>query len=581
MVKKRRWTAAQRKESWDEVAAALKDAPLAQVRETTLLSLGFAAERQGWHYLEMLSVAAAEKEHDPAKPWFYEKHPGMRALHWSLNLRLNTALEVSDEAGPVPGRGRLVLPARGPFDFWLYRVTEETLIDQLKSIAIRGSLVSPGRRAEWIKKELLRRCGRLDGDLRRGAFDGIYHHHVANDTAQWRRNARACPAPAVHIRLHFGTGHMFGKIIVGELAHWSTAWLLPTTSRIDLIFPRRNFYGYHHTARAISHLAYNTLRLLNDPQSGQRCVEEMLGCYDWTLRPLLEHPRIARAIAKLGERPTLVITTHGALAQLPFAAFHDDIGFLGERFDVVQASPLPLARGERRLTLDVDSVSGGSPMQVPFPVRVLADTKALPQVRHEVAHYRKLAAAGSQIDICDANCTWSADRLRWLFGGAGVGILSSHVEASADRVAQTFVVTPDDSRLSIADALPERCGLSLAVLAACRSAAPIDWFGIDGGGIVTSLRMSNVKSVVATLWDVEDLAARLYNETLLDGLAAGATRARAHGNAMRHVMGFDLAQPLSTPGARGGDTGTDNSHLPQRLDHPFYWAPFTLCGAWL
>jgi CHAT domain-containing protein len=97
-------------------------------------------------------------------------------------------------------------------------------------------------------------------------------------------------------------------------------------------------------------------------------------------------------------------------------------------------------------------------------------------------------------------------------------------------------------------------GTELVILSACQTALGDVHAGQSVAGLRQAFQIAGAKSVVATLWSVEDRAATRLTIGFLKGLTAGSAPAVALRNAQLAL--------LRTPATA----------------HPFYWGPFTLTG---
>ncbi|MDF3148027.1 CHAT domain-containing protein, partial [Streptomyces sp. T21Q-yed] len=134
-----------------------------------------------------------------------------------------------------------------------------------------------------------------------------------------------------------------------------------------------------------------------------------------------------------------------------------------------------------------------------------------------------------------------------------------------------------DEELVLRDLLDTRLldGVALATLTACQSAvASGAWFEDEPVTLATGFLAAGARSVLGTLWLVDDLATallagRFYRHHLVDGLPPATALGRAQ-RWLRRLTVADIAAEL-------GEAPADP--LPQEVrpfEHPLYWAPYVL-----
>lgn len=322
--------------------------------------------------------------------------------------------------------------------------------------------------------------------------------------------------------------------------------------------------------------------------------------YDWLLQPLAQ---------ELKDAHTLVVVPDGALRLIPFAALRDNTSFLVERLAVAVVTGMsmtssgdvaggamasllagvalpgpvvdklaatdimrPATGATRGLTLggtlakgrslrSVSSVSSVSPTPVSPTSGVtqraaLQAQLALPGVRDEVGAIA--TTLGSRV-LLDEAFTLDGFRQETERGQYRIVHIASHgvFGGTADS---SFILAYDEllgiNRLQevLRSERVQQHPIELLTLSACETAegnerAPL---GIAGAAI-----RARAKSVLGTLWPVEDTAAKTLMGRFYRGLAEGhLSKAEALRQAQLELIG--------------------------QLDyqHPFYWAPFNLVGNW-
>lgn len=293
------------------------------------------------------------------------------------------------------------------------------------------------------------------------------------------------------------------------------------------------------------------------------------------------HERLLRPLENLLQEEqvdTLVLVPDGAMRMLPFGALHDGQRFAIEKYAIGSVAGMTMTNTTPpRDPLASNLLAGASDfgpvvdkfMQTPAGqelaaqlrgganARSVRESLALPGVGREIAALGRLLP-GQQ--LLNTGFTVDAFSRAARSGRYRVLHVASHGVFGGDA-RSSFVLAYDDlltldglQRLLGAEAL-RRQSLELLTLSACETAegnerAPL---GISGAAI-----RARAKSVLGTLWPVDDDASVALMQGFYGPLAAGGlSKAQALRQAQREL----LAQP--------------------RFAHPFFWAPFTLIGNWL
>jgi CHAT domain-containing protein len=293
--------------------------------------------------------------------------------------------------------------------------------------------------------------------------------------------------------------------------------------------------------------------------------------YRWLLAPFEERLRAV---------DTLIAVPEGALRLVPMGALHDGKRFVIERFAVGTVTGRTMTNMSAPATGTGQALVAG--MSVPGPVvdklsastvasilgtrsagatsRVADDLRealALPGVKAEVKAIADIAHGREMLDEAfTAEAFQSAARS----GDYRIVHIASHgvFGGSADEsyiMAFDQVLSMRDLQSLLRDERFRRHPIELLSLSACQSAEGDDRspLGISGAAV-----KARAKSVLGTLWPVEDEAARTVMERFYRNLSVEGTQ---------KVKALQSAQ---------AETMRD-----PRFAHPFFWAPFVLIGNWL
>ena len=381
-----------------------------------------------------------------------------------------------------------------------------------------------------------------------------------------------------------------------------TAVLYPVIlgDRIELLLETGAGIAHFTTPVSSTRVRQTAVAFANDLRDGAPgYVARARELYDWLMRPL-------EGFIAAQHIDTLVVVSDGALRLVAMGALHDGKSFAIEKFAVTTVTGLSMtntsAPSGRTMQFLVAGVSEpgpvvdklsqsivkellasrpGRPVEVASlstsrnmrsikpramaPVNddassrsaALRQALALPGVKQEVEAISRIARSTS---LLNAPFTVEGFRREAESGAYRVVHIASHgvFGGTADS---SYVLAYDDlltldSLQSLLNADEFRKNpIELLSLSACETAEGDDRSPLGLSGAALKAR---AKSVLGTLWPVEDTAARKTMEGFYDGLV---TTHLSKAQALRQSQ-IDL---LRSP----------------EFSHPFFWAPFVLIGNWL
>lgn len=293
----------------------------------------------------------------------------------------------------------------------------------------------------------------------------------------------------------------------------------------------------------------------------------------WLLAPLDDVFR-ERAI------DTLIVVSAGALRLVPMNALHDGRQFAVERFAFATATGLtmtniePPAGSARAALVAGVSVPGAVVDKLPpslvesiLGVRSadrsagraadLRERLALPGVEAEVESISRIMKGRKMLNEAFTVARFQSEARtgdQRIVHIASHGVFGGSANASY-IMAFDDVLTMDHLQALLRQERFRRNPIELLTLSACQTAEGDDRspLGISGAAM-----KARAKSVLGTLWPVEDASATVVMEKFYENMARERlTKARALQRAQ--------VEALRTP-----------QHA-----HPFFWAPFVLIGNWL
>ena len=267
----------------------------------------------------------------------------------------------------------------------------------------------------------------------------------------------------------------------------------------------------------------------------ERAAQQLLGrLYDELFAPFS---------ASLHGVERLVIVPHGSLHRIPFAALHDGTGYLVERYELVvgpSASAMAFCRRKLDRVKRRALVMGHS------------DHGALPGATREAERVAALLRAPS---LLEENATLA--KLIEKASGADVIHLAAHGLARIDAPLFSYLQL-DDARLTALDCFDFELDCALVTLSACESGWARVVAGDEQMGLSRAFLYAGARSVLQTLWRVDDETMAQLMERFYRGLLAEEGRA--------HALRMAQLEILRETSGRS---------------HPFFWAPAILVGDWV
>ena len=289
----------------------------------------------------------------------------------------------------------------------------------------------------------------------------------------------------------------------------------------------------------------------------------------WLLDP------IASQLNDAGTLEALVVVPHGPLHPIPFEALPWAGGLLVDRTAVVSAANLTA----------VQSALTAPPRPHRTVLAVGDPRKNLPGARREAEEVAKLfdgpALLGSAAqETAVRKAMRSADLLHFAVHGV-------RPDPNAAAYLELAPDSGQDGRLYANELANERLSAALVVLSVCDSARGRPNRGDEIVGVIDrAFLRAGARSVIASRWPVHDAASVLFMRRFYDGLRSGLSVLRAfHGAQL--ALRRKQAQPAQLgpllaqlDGSRVRGAYLASNELPRDFAHPYFWAAFSLRGAW-
>jgi CHAT domain-containing protein len=317
---------------------------------------------------------------------------------------------------------------------------------------------------------------------------------------------------------------------------------------------------------------------LENPSDIQTLKTTSQTLYNALIKPL--EPELKAANIK-----HLVFAPDSTIRYIPLAALHDGKKYLIERYTIstitaasqtntTEKSPRPIAGQNQLLAMGAST----------FPNTQFA---SLPNVSLELDAITTTSQPNDRgiypgTEILNSAFNFDSLKSNLKTGTYKILHLATHGAFIPGNVEQSYIIPGSGPNLTSdrIDALANTTGFSdlhLVTLSACQTGVgdrASD--GIEIPGISHFFLKNNVKSVLASLWNVSDASTALLMQKFYTYLAQGKTKAEALQQVQIEFLNSTLTtKDLPRAGARLYIPG---QLPPDSLAHPYFWAPFILIG---
>jgi CHAT domain-containing protein len=296
-------------------------------------------------------------------------------------------------------------------------------------------------------------------------------------------------------------------------------------------------------------------RYNHNPQDIQDLQATSKQLYQWLIEPLRDQ------LNQNGVQQ-IVFSLDRATRYIPMAALHDGKQYLIENFSISTI-----------LTADTDTQSTLSPRIQDNPILGLGLTQAvsgfdaLPAVKGELDGIIQTTGLYPGIKLFDRDFTEKS--LRKNMTAHRILHIATHGQFVSGNPEDSFLMLGDGSKLSIPNikSMTDLKNTHLVVLSACETGkGGVNKEGIEVAGMGHYFLLGGAKSVMPSLWLVNDPATSLLMREFYRRLSLGSTKAEA----LRQVQIDFIAGKLIPK--------EDPDVVPSNFKHPYYWAPFILIG---
>jgi CHAT domain-containing protein len=256
---------------------------------------------------------------------------------------------------------------------------------------------------------------------------------------------------------------------------------------------------------------------------------------------------IAPVLGDLEGVDTLVVSPSGRLRYLPFAALHDGEGYLVERFELAMLTQAGALSDHRPLERRSAVLALGNP------------DGSLPGAAAEVEALGELWRRKDIATFLGEQATKGA--LRSELEGRHILHLATHGYLLDDNPEGSFLLLAGEgsqARLTWREIpLLPLADVDLVVLSACQTALGDRSEGREISGLAYQFEMRGAASVIASLWEVDDVS----TTALMSGMYG---RLQEQGGRRAALLRQAQLELLAN----------------EDYAHPFHWAPFVLIGDW-
>jgi CHAT domain-containing protein len=293
----------------------------------------------------------------------------------------------------------------------------------------------------------------------------------------------------------------------------------------------------------------------HDEQDTQELQATSKQLYQWLVEPLRDQ------LNQNGVKQ-IVFSLDRATRYIPMAALYDGKQYLVENFAISTI-----------LTADTDTKSRLSSRLQDNPILGLGLTQAvpgfeaLPSVQGELDGIIQTTGLYPGTKLFDRDFTETS--LRKNMSAHRILHIATHGQFVSGNPEDSYLLLGDGTKLSIPNikSMTDLKNTHLVVLSACETGkGGVNKEGIEVAGMGHYFLLGGAKSVMPSLWLVNDPATSLLMREFYRRLSLGSTKAEA----LRQVQIDLIAGKLAVK--------VDSGYASSNFRHPYYWAPFILIG---
>jgi CHAT domain-containing protein/Tfp pilus assembly protein PilF len=288
----------------------------------------------------------------------------------------------------------------------------------------------------------------------------------------------------------------------------------------------------------------------------QQLQKEAKVLYDWLFQPILEDLKQANA-------KTLMLSLDGKLRYLPIATLFDGEKYLVERFTFALYNEAARDKLKDQPTSDWKLAGLG----VTKPLRNFNPLPAVEKELHSIIKENPTEQDGILNGIIKLNEQFNQQTLvSALEQGFPVLHIASHFvfQPQTDQDAYLLLGNADVLTLAQIRNNYDFNSLDLLTLSACQTAIGNKGKGKEVEGFGALAQKQGAKSVIATLWSVDDQSTGLFMKHFY------------------HIKTQDkLTKGLALQKTQQAFIQAVTQNYPVDFAHPYYWGAFVLMGNWL
>jgi CHAT domain-containing protein len=300
--------------------------------------------------------------------------------------------------------------------------------------------------------------------------------------------------------------------------------------------------------------------------------------YDWLIRPI--EPQL-----KAQKKPTkLIFALDRVTRYIPMGVLHDGQQYLTQRYPISTILSIETTNTEKSAIADIPN----TPVLALGVSQAIKGYRALPAVNPELASIVQNTGIYPGKVLLDA--AFTSSNLFFDLKDYKILHIATHGKFDPTRTQGSFLLLGNGEELLISKIRTlksSQLDLDLVVLSACQTAlGNAEQEGIEIPGISSYFLDKGAKSVIASLWSVDDASTAILMQHLYRHLSQGKSKTEALQQAQLDLLNIKDTNTkdqaiLSLPRIKGLETTqlkTNQNPIAPGYTHPYYWAPFILIG---